>query len=229
MATKNPTQGNQTMVNTALDDQLKQTEIGAWIAERKGLAITLVVLILCGVIGWGIFQNQMEGSNNKKAGVVYAFTQSSLKDFSDKKIEVAALMTAHQKLHNDLSGFKGLFTNDLIVADHLVKVGNNNEAKKVLEGALPLAKDAVQAYLVRSRMAVVYEDLGEFKNAISVLEDLNSSQTKLMESKNYLDLGRLYMAVGMKDKAKVNFEYVLNNMAQDEFAKLAKLYLSELD
>ena len=35
MATKNPTQPNQNMVNTALDDQLKQTEIGEWIAENK--------------------------------------------------------------------------------------------------------------------------------------------------------------------------------------------------
>lgn len=228
MATKNPTQSNQNMVNTALDDQLKQTEIGEWIAENKNLAISLVVIIVLAVIGWGVYQMQLESSNNEKAGVVFKFTESSLKQFNDKKIDAAALVAAHSKLHKDVSGFKGLFATDLLVADQLMAKGNNNEAKAVLEKTITLAEDAVQAYLVRARLAVVYEDLGEYKNAISVLEEVNNSQVKLMEAKTYLDLGRFYLAIGQKDKAKVNFEYVLNNMAQDEFAKLAKLYLSEM-
>jgi predicted negative regulator of RcsB-dependent stress response len=228
MATKNPTQSNQNMVNTALDDQLKQTEIGEWIAENKNLAISLVLIIVLAVIGWGVYQMQVESSNNEKAGVVFKFTESSLKQFSDKKIDAAALVAAHSKLHKDVSGFKGLFATDLLVADQLMAKGNNDEAKAILEKTITLAEDAVQAYLVRTRLAVVYEDLGEYKNAISVLEEVNNSQMKLMEAKTYLDLGRFYLAIGQKDKAKVNFEYVLNNMAQDEFAKLAKLYLSEM-
>jgi predicted negative regulator of RcsB-dependent stress response len=228
MATKNPTQSNQNMVNTALDDQLKQTEIGEWIAENKNLAISLVVVVILAVIGWGVYQMQLDSSNNEKAGVVFKFTESSLKQYSDKKIDVSALIAAHSKLHKDVSGFKGLFATDLLVADQLMANGKNMEAKGVLEKTLKLADDAVQAYLVRTRLAVAYEDLGEYKNAIAVLEEVNNSKVKLMESKTYLDLGRYYLAVGQKDKAKVNFQYVLNNMAQDEFAKLAKLYLSEM-
>ncbi len=228
MATKNPTQAEQNMVNTALDDQLKQTEIGEWIVEHKSLALSLLAIIVLAVIGWGVYQIQLESSNNEKSGVVYKFTTTALKDFSDKKLDAAGLVTAHTKLHKELSGFKGLFATDLLVADQLMAAGNNKEAKEVLEKTMTLAKDVVQAYLVRSRLAVVYEDLGDYKNAISVLEEVNSSQTKMMEAKNYLDLGRFYLATGQKDKAKVNFEYVLNNMAQDEFAKLAKLYLSEM-
>ena len=228
MATKNPTQPNQNMVNTALDDQLKQTEIGEWIAENKNLAISLVVVVVLAVIGWGVYQMQLDSSNNEKAGVVFKFTESSLKEFNDKKINAAALIVAHSKLHKDVSGFKGLFATDLLVADQLMANGKNMEAKSVLEKTLKLADDAVQAYLVRTRLAVAYEDLGEYKNAIAVLEEVNNSKVKLMESKTYLDLGRYYLAVGQKDKAKVNFQYVLNNMAQDEFAKLAKLYLSEM-
>jgi predicted negative regulator of RcsB-dependent stress response len=228
MATKNPTQAQQNMVNTALDDQLKQTEIGEWVAEHKSLALGLIAVIVLAVIGWGVYQIQKESSNNEKSGVVYKFSESALKEFVEKKSDAAALLAAHTKLHKDLSGFQGLFTTDLLVADQLMARGNNKEAKVVLEKTISLAKDAVQAYLVRTRLAVVYEDLGEYKNAISVLEEVNSSQVKLMEAKNYLDLGRFYLAIGQKDKAKVNFEYVLNNLAQDEFAKLAKLYLSEM-
>jgi len=228
MATKNPTQADQNMVNTALDDQLKQTEIGEWIAEHKSLAISLVAIAVLGVIGWGVYSMQVESSNNKKAGVVYAFTDSALKQFGEKKIEASALVAAHDKLHMDLSGFKGLFATDLIVADQLMARGNNAEAKTVLERTIGISQDAVQAYMVRTRLAAVYEDLGDYQNAIRVLEEVNTSQVKLMEAKVYLDLGRFYLALGQKDKAKLNFEYVLNNLAQDEFAKLAKLYLSEM-
>ena len=49
-----------------------------------------------------------------------------------------------------------------------------------------------------------------------------------MESKTQLDLGRLYKAKGDKTKAREYFEKVTANVTQAEFAKLAKLYLSEL-
>lgn len=229
MATKNPTHGNQNIVNNQLEKQLKETEIGSWIAEHKALAISLVVVIIVGVIGWGVFQMQSESSNNEKAGAVYQFTEGALKQFTEKKLDAAGLVDANKKLHKDLGNFKGLFHSDILVADQLSSAGHLKEAAGVLEQLLKKTSDNFQTYMVRVRLAVVYEDLGEYQKAITVLESLNASQTKLMESKNYLDLGRLYMVIGAKDKAKVNFEYVLNNMAQDEFAKLAKLYLGEME
>ena len=51
----------------------------------------------------------------------------------------------------------------------------------------------------------------------------------MFEGKTYLDLGRLYLKKGDKQKAKTSFQYVVDKAKDDpEFVKLAKIYLTKL-
>ena len=104
-----------------------------------------------------------------------------------------------------------------------------NEALEVLTLGQKAAKNDYAEYFILSRLAVVYEDLGQDQNAIDTLTKMNSKSLKIFEGKNYLDLGRLYLKQGNKEKAKASFTYVVEKAKDDsEFVKIAKLYLSKM-
>lgn len=71
--------------------------------------------------------------------------------------------------------------------------------------------------------------MGQKREAISLLEELNRSKVKIMEGKVYLDLGRLYLETGDKKRARQNLSYVIDKFPQNNFDKMAKLYLMELE
>jgi outer membrane protein assembly factor BamD (BamD/ComL family) len=50
----------------------------------------------------------------------------------------------------------------------------------------------------------------------------------MMKSKVALDLGRMYLLQNEKGKAQTQFDYIISNFPNDEYAKLAKLYLSQM-
>ena len=104
-----------------------------------------------------------------------------------------------------------------------------NEALEILTIGQNLAKNEYAEYFILSRLAVVYEDLGQDQKAIETLEKMNSKSFKIFEGKNYLDLGRLYLKQGNKEKAKASFTYVVEKAKDEsEFVKIAKLYLSKM-
>ena len=83
-------------------------------------------------------------------------------------------------------------------------------------------------YFLHVRMAAIYEDLNSPQKSIELLEELINAPVKLMEDKLFLDLGRLNKVVEKKEKARLNFQYVIDNSMDDETKKLARLFLSEL-
>ncbi len=75
----------------------------------------------------------------------------------------------------------------------------------------------------------MYEDLGKNAEAVEVLKTISKSKTDAFPGKTYLDLGRIYLKLNDKEKAKASFQYVLDKAKDDaEFVKMAKLYLSTL-
>jgi tetratricopeptide (TPR) repeat protein len=214
--------------NTALNDQLNQTEIGTIIAKNKTLAVILVLLSVIGVVGYGFYTTQNTKANLSKADEVFVFMDTNFQQFTEGKMTVPAFLGAHQKAMSHLSDFAGVFPVNIIIADELIKKNELVPAKEILEKLNNSSRSSYQVILIGFRLAAIYEDLGKPQLAIDQLERLNNLKTGILEAKNYLDLGRLYKQLGNAEKAKINFDYVVNNMAQDEFSSLAKLYLSEL-
>lgn len=230
MATKSSTSlsPNDLTTNTSLNDQLNQTEIGAVIARNKILASILAVILILGVFGYGYYSNQKTSVDKDSANKVFTFMDTNFKNFVDGKMDTAAFLGAHQKELAAITSFSGLFPTNMIIVDQLIKKNELAPARDLLLTLNKSAKDTYQIILIGLRLATIYEDLNAPQLAIDQLERLNNLKTGILEAKNYLDLGRLYKQLGNTEKAKVNFNYVVNNMAQDEFASLAKLYLSEI-
>lgn len=201
-----------------------------FLSDNKNLIISLIIIILFSVLGWGVYTTYSSDKDLEIGNQVYTFQQTAFKDFSDKKIPSVEFVQELTKLTDLIGSFKGIVPLIIESADLLIERGNNKEALPTLEGAYTnfSGKNSYIKYFVGTRLAVVYENLDRNTDAIKVLEEINNSSVKLLGPKVYLDLGRLYKKSGDLDKAKVSFEYVVENFNEPEFSKIAKLYLTTL-
>ena len=73
------------------------------------------------------------------------------------------------------------------------------------------------------------EDLGKFQEALNAINSLSPKASMLLEEKVFLDKGRLFMKMGNLSEAKKNFELVTTKVGQEEFVKLARIYIAEIE
>jgi len=106
--------------------------------------------------------------------------------------------------------------------------GNHQEAYALATKSMDKISNAYTDYFIGIRAAALAENLGNNQEALDILNRLISSSVKYMEDKIYLDLGRLQLKTGDKEKAKSSFQYVIDKGKEEEFKKMARLYMSEL-
>ncbi|MDD0853253.1 tetratricopeptide repeat protein [Halobacteriovorax sp. GB3] len=210
-----------------LEGELQQTELGSFVSKNKGFVVGLIVLAIVAIFGYGIFSIQKNKSDEVKADKVAAFTTTFAKNYTDKKIDAAQLSKAYQELVSEVGSFVGLTPVTISLSDQLVKNNEKEMALSFLEKLNDVSSSTAR-FFIDTRLAALYEDMGKVDMAIASLEKVNQGGLKLLEEKIYLDLGRLYMAKGDKEKARASFDYIKKNLAQDEYKKLADIYLSKL-
>jgi len=227
--TNTPSQEQAHPIETqAIDKELKATSFGAWIAENKSLSISVIVLILVGVIGFGIFNHFQTKKNNEYAGVLFEFSQNELSQFREDKLDASSLVAKYNEVSSEMGSFDGAASFSIEVIDSLMDKGNNEQAYQLATQSLDKISNAQAQYFIGMRAAVLAENLGKDQEALGHLNSLISSSVKYMEDKIYLDLGRLQFKTGDSEKAKSSFQHVIDNGKEEEFKKMARLYLSEL-
>jgi predicted negative regulator of RcsB-dependent stress response len=212
---------NNFMTNGELDAE-------KWIeANKKNLTIVGIVLLFA-LLGGSIWYNSRNASNEVYNAKIEKSDSTAFANFSKDK-NVTPLMGDFKKLKNEVGNYRGLFPYGLKISDALLESGMNNEAIEVLLAIKDNASTDYAKFFVNARLAVAFENAGKINEAIDVLLQQSKSGVAVFEGKNYLDLGRLYLKQGQKDKAKSSFQYVIDHAKDDiEFVKLSKLYLSNL-
>lgn len=231
MAKNNSKNSPTSPPNRSVDDVMEQTEVGSFIIRYKVELISLVAAVLISLIGLGIYSNYKEGENARLAQVVHAFKSNEFQSFKGEKMDASQFIAKLNELVDKIGDYEGLISVLIGAADVMVKNDNLEGAKTLLEkGKDQFSRNNPWVkYFILSRLAVVYEDLGQTKEAISTLEELAMSGVKIMEGKVYLDLGRLYLETGDTKRAKQNLSYVIDKFSENNFDKMAKLYLKELE
>lgn len=213
-----------------LDQTLDKTDFGHFLHTHKALAIAILVAIVAGTAGFSIYRNQSEESREQAMTEIYQFSTAKLSEFQNKKITKEEILTSYNALNPKVLKNPGIFSLATDLALELRNQGAIEDAIKVLEPALGnYATSNYAYYLIALNLAVLYEDNNQLDKAIATLEGITKSKLKIMESKTYFDLGRLYKLKGDANNAHVNFNYVMTNFASDEYAKLAKIYMSEME
>jgi predicted negative regulator of RcsB-dependent stress response len=212
-----------------LIDALNSTEFGSFIARHLNIVVTLLVLVVVGIFGYGIFRYQQERKFEAHAQTLFQFESTELKALSNNEASVTEFMSKLRGIQDEVGSYVGLTPLVLQASDELSNRGQWDEALEALKMVSQHKRNPYIHIFIAHREARAYEDLGKYREAIGVLEGLRSNSVKLLEDKLYLDLGRLYKRVGDTEKARLSFEYILKlPMAQEEFATMARLFLSEL-
>ena len=92
---------------------------------------------------------------------------------------------------------------------------------------MSFANGSFMSYFVGLKLLPLLEDAKAYDKSIELLTELVASKIDISKGKLYLDLGRVYLKKGNKEKADENFQFVIDNHKDTEFAKLANLYLGK--
>jgi len=217
-----------TTPNRNINQILDEGDVGTLVSKNKNSLIAILIAIVVAVVGFGVYSTFSDKSKAELNSKIYSFETGTLKGFNEKS-DPKALVEGVRTLQKEVGNYAGLVPVVIKSSDLLLENSHLNEALEVLTIGQKAAKNDYAEYFILSRLAVVYEDLGQNQAAIDTLEKMNSHSVKIFEGKNYLDLGRLYLKLGNKEKAKASFTYVVEKTKDEsEFVKLAKLYLSKM-
>jgi tetratricopeptide (TPR) repeat protein len=158
---------------------------------------------------------------------VFKFQSTTWADAKVDKVTTQDLVKTFSDLPSDVQTAPSMLPVVLDMGEHLYNKGQYAEAETILSKLSDL-NQALPQFFVTMQRVVVLEKLGKIDEAIAALEKLSSSKDAPMPQKTALELGRLYKEKGEKAKAQSQFENVIANYPNDEYAKVAKLYLSQL-
>jgi predicted negative regulator of RcsB-dependent stress response len=215
----------------ALSSGATPTGLAHFIIQHRIFFISFVVAIIVGILGWGLYRQQLTEKEGELRALNAQFEQKELKDLKTKQMTPSAFLAAFQSLAEKNGRFEGLLPVLLESADTLLDLNADQEATQLLKiGESKFSKSNPYAnYFISIRLAAAYENTGQIPLAIEILEQLNLQKIKLLESKVSLDLGRLYMLQNNKEKAQTYFRQVIENFAVAELARIARIYLEKMN
>lgn len=224
--TSQTTTPDQTKSET--DELLKQTELGEFIANNKALVFGLFALVLIALFGNGFYREYSKKKRAENAAKINSFTNTKFQDFKDKKLDGKTLITEISNLNKELGNDIAILPLILFGVEEFEKRADSDSAMKLLSLA-PKMDNPYSEFFFMNKKVEILEDLGKFQEALNAINTLSPKASMLLEEKVFLDKGRLFMKMGNMAEAKKNFELVTAKVGQEEFVKLARIYIAEIE
>ena len=200
--------------------------------HRKGILL-FVALLVSGVFAWGYRHWAERNAQGLAADEAYRFEQGPFKSLKEKPEELPSFLEAFKVLAQEHGPRGRVVLLGVEIADYLRGEGRRREALEVLEAIDREGGERLERYLVGVRRAALWEEVGEASRALVILEDLVAQGHIFWEEKIYLNLGRLYLDGGEREKARAHFLHIVDREDEGEFdgdiLKTARLYLEEID
>jgi len=221
------TEESQTLDQT-LDQTLNKTDFGHVINENKKPILVAGVVFLLAIAAFSIYKNQSGKAYQTQLEQAFVFETEVLAAYNDGKIKTDDFLIKVKAMPSDIKGSNTLVPALFVSLDKLVEEGKTTEAIVILESWKPsFAKGTFMSYFIGLKLLPLLEDTNAYDKSIDLLTDLIASKIEISKGKMYLDLGRIYLKKGDKVKADENFQFVIDNHKDTEFAKLANLYLGK--
>ncbi len=213
--------------NQTLEQTLNKTDFGHVLYENRKIFFGVLIAILLGALGY-VFWNQSHQSAALNTSVeVFHFQSDVWSNAKSGKTPAADLVKAYEGLSKEVQTAPVMLPVVLEMGKFLYEKGLYAEADAILSRVSDL-KEPITSFFINLQRSVVLERLGKTDEAIATLEKLSSVKDGIMPGKVSLELGRLYLVKGDQNKAKAQFSDVVEKFPNDEQAKIAKLYLSQI-
>ena len=201
-----------------------------FILKNKIALPVLLGIFIAVPLGYGLFRYNREQQGIEAANQIYRFQTDTFKKYREELLSPTEFVSRLRQLKEDLAGHPALWPHILTFADELIRQGRFAEAVEILEWGRKSVRHPYLRHFFLLRLIVIYEDTNRPQEAVSLLVEATDGArpAPLLPGKLYLDLGRLYTALGEVEKAKASFQYVLDNSRQGEFLRLAELIVDEL-
>ncbi len=215
-------------LDQTLDQTLNKTDFGHMINENKvGILIAGAVLVAA-IIGFSLYSTQSEKAYQKSLSEAYVFEQDVLNAFNQDKINADEFIKKIKELPANVKGTNAIVPALFVSLDKLVKDGKQKEAIEILENwKANYSSGTFMSYFMGLKLAPLYEDNQMYDKAIDLLQSMIASKVEVVKARLYLNLGRIYLKKGDKSKAEENFNFIITNYKDSEFAKTATLYLGK--
>lgn len=209
-----------------LEQTLNKTDLGHSLYENRKVFIAALVAVLVGCFGYIVWRQQSHKSAQEVSLKVFEFQNGTWADVKSGKTPATDLVKSFDSLDDSIKKAPVMVPVALEIGKFLHDKGQFADADAILSKVD--SKHPVTSFFVGMQRAAILEKLGKTDEAIAVLEPMAQNKEALMPAKISLDLGRLYLLKGEKGKAQTQFDYIMNTFPNDDQAKLAKLYLSQL-
>jgi len=212
-------------VNTLLDGEDESK------AKRYVIYGAIACLVITAIgISAGMMKEKSNAALNGESAKAFTFESTSLKKFTEKKIEASELMNSLGSLVDSVKDSSSLLSVNAKVFNQLQGLeGQQDSLMAYTEKLLSKAASGTFANFVYSKqLSSLYEDNGEEAKALESLEGLKGSSYLPEETLN-LDLARLYLKLGKKDNAKASLKLIIDNYPDSNEAKIAQGYLFQND
>lgn len=211
-----------------LEQTLNTTDLGHTIFEHRKTFFGILIAVLLGATGYVLWKQSQNSSALQNSVKVFEFQSGAWADAKAGKVAAPELVKTFEALDKKIQTAPVMLPIVLEMGKFLYEKGSLTEADAILEKASAHTKHPVSTFFISMQRAVILEKLENIDGAISVLEPLAQNKDAILPAKVSVELGRLYLSKGEKAKAQTQFDYVLTTFPNDEQAKLAKLYLSQI-
>jgi predicted negative regulator of RcsB-dependent stress response len=209
-----------------LEQTLNKTDLGHTVYENRKVFFAALITVLVGSMGYLGWKQQSHKSAQESSLKVFEFQNGTWADVKSGKAPATDLAKAFDSLDESAKKSPVMVPVALEMGKFLYEKGQLAEADSILSKID--TKHPVSSFFVGMQRSAILEKLGKTDEAIAVLEPMAQNKEALMPAKISLDLGRLYLLKGEKGKAQTQFDYIINTFPNDDQAKLAKLYLSQI-
>jgi predicted negative regulator of RcsB-dependent stress response len=211
-----------------LEQSLNKTDMGHFIFEHRKSFIAALLIVFIGAVGFMIYKQTKQSAQLKMASELFSFEQNVVKNFNEGKITSDELMKQFNQLSKELKANSYLVPITLASAKKLNEKGQSAQALELVKEMTTYHKSGIGMIYLSHQLATLAEDQGQLDQALSTLNNLAKSGEKVLLSKTFLDLGRLEMKKGNKDQALKYFSSLIKDFPNDELAKVAKIYMTEI-
>lgn len=214
----------------SIDETLNKSDFGHFVnSNKKPILVSFAIAVVL-VIAISFIKYQNDQTYVKSLNDVYSLNTSIFTPYLDGKIKADEYIEKFNTIDDKLLSIPTAAPLVMQGANKLIEDNKLEEASVQLRKVLnSLGKKHSLSLFIQIKLGALYEDLGKFDEALKTYESLATGSKGMMQGKIYLDLARMYQKNSMMEKARQNYEFVLANHKDTEYARLAQLYLEQLN